>query len=58
MCNRENENLFLFYLRGFYLKDFIVHVVIPTLLPFCKEEFIDFRFEISGWNFDFVGGHI
>ena len=29
--------------------------VIPSLLPFCLKEFIDFRFQISIWNPEFVG---
>ena len=44
--------------HGFYKEEFIVYVIILRLLRFWIEEFIDCRFQVSVWNFDFVGGHI
>ena len=38
------------------LKEFIVGVIIPALLPFCVNEFIDFGFQVSIWNPEFVRG--
>ena len=43
--------------EGFCQEKF-VFVVIPTLLPFSIEEFVDFGFQISEWNFDFVRSYI
>ena len=38
------------------LEEFIVDVIIPALLPFCVKEFIDFGFQVSIWNPEFVEG--
>ena len=34
----------------FYHEKFIVYVVIPMLLPFWVEEFVDFWFQINMWK--------
>ena len=43
---------------GLYLEEFVVYVVIPALLPFCKKEFIDLGFQVSIQNGDMVGAQI
>ena len=39
---------------GLNLEVFVVNVVIPALLPFCKKEFIDLGFQVSLRNDDIV----
>ena len=53
-----SKSWFPFSERGFYQEEFIVGVFILALLESYMEEFIDFGFLVSVWNFDFVGGHI
>ena len=45
-----------FSLSGLDLDEFIVGVIISVLLPFCEKEFIDFGFQVSIWNPEFVSG--
>ena len=40
------------------LEGFIVGVIIPALLAFSLKEFIDFGFQVSVWNPEFVRGQI
>ena len=44
-----------FFQSGLGLEEFIVDVIIPALLPFCVKEFIDFGFQVSIWNPEYVG---
>ena len=48
----------LFSQSGFDPEEFIVDVVIPALLPVCMKESINFRFQFSIWNFEFVRGWV
>ena len=41
---------------GLDLEEFIVDVIIPVFLPFCVKQFVDFGFQVSKWNTEFVGG--
>ena len=56
MTSKLCESWFPFYKCKFYQEEYIVYVIITVLLPSCMEEFIDFGFQVSGWNFD--KGHI
>ena len=49
-----SEGWFLFSQNGLYLEEFVVNIVIPALLPFCKKEF-DLGFQVSIQNGDIVG---
>ena len=53
-----SESWSSFSQSGLDLKVFIVDVIIPALLPFCLKEFIDFAFQVSVWNPEFVRGQI
>ena len=44
--------------KGLDLEEFIADIIIPALLPFCIKEFVDFRFQASIQNPEFVGGQI
>ena len=48
-----------FSLSGLDLEEFVVDVIIPALLLFCVKKFIDFEFQVSIWNLEFVvvGGY-
>ena len=37
------------------LQEFIVDVVIPASLLFCMKESLNFRFQVSIWNLEFIG---
>ena len=52
------EGSFPFSQSGLDLKEFIVGVIIPALLPFYMKEFIDFGLQVNVWNPEFVGGQI
>ena len=53
-----SENWSLFSQRGLDLEEFIVDVIIPALLSFWIKEFVDFGFQVSIRNLEFVGDQI
>ena len=53
-----SEILSPFSQSGLDLKEYIVDVIISAMLLFFLKEFIDFGFQVSIWNAEFVGGQI
>ena len=51
-----SEGWSLFSQSGLYLEEFVVNIVMPVLLPFCKKEFIDLGSQVSIWNGDSQDG--
>ena len=40
------------------LEEFILYVIIPALLPFCVKEFVNFEFQVSIWDPEYIGGGV